>query len=683
VHAVLTGSDIGSVRMGRRLQDWPALAIERVRFIGEHVAAVAAETADAADEAIALIEVDYEELTAILDPAAALAPDADVLHPQAAEYHYVGGTRPDVPHPNVQGDRVEQKGEPDLEQIFAAAAHVFEHTFTAPPLVAGYLEPHATLVWIDDDETIHVVAPNKAPFNLRTQMSEALGIAKERIVIDVPHIGGDFGGKGLTIDEYACYFLAKKTGRPIRAVTSATDDMATLNPRHAALVRLRTAVGEDGRFLAHEARVLLDGGAYAAAKPLPHLTLAGASNTMPAYFVPNVRIEITAVYTNNAPAGHVRAPGEVQALFAGESHVDEIARALGRDPLEFRLLNAVREGETGLDGSLFREPRAVQILETIKREAAWDEPRPSNVGRGVALAVRHIGGGKSGLKVRLTPDGRIRVATGAPDQGGGLATVIQRVLSAELGVPPTHIDVVHGSTGDAPFDMGVGGSRGTHLASQAAEQAARQLIEALEERVEPRIGEHVGFTDGSFVGEHGRRLTFTEAAAQALRGDLELTAMFEAPIHGDDDPADFNFSGYCIEVEVDRDTGVVRVRDALLVADVGTVINPVAHRGQLLGGFAFGIGAALTEELVRADGQVVTASLADMKLPTASDVPPLRIVELPTTIGPGAYGSKMAGELTNTAVAPAMANAVRDAVGVRVMRLPIKPEAVLRGLLDS
>jgi CO/xanthine dehydrogenase Mo-binding subunit len=237
-----------------------------------------------------------------------------------------------------------------------------------PPLVAGYLEPHATLVWIDDEETIHVVAPNKAPFNLRTQMSEALGIPKERIVIDVPHIGGDFGGKGLTIDEYACYFLAKETGRPIRAVTSAADDLATLNPRHAAVITLRTAVGEDGRFLAHDAKVLLDGGAYAAAKPLPHLTLAGASNTLPAYYVPNVRIEITSVYTNNAPAGHVRAPGEVQALFAGESHVDEVARALGRDPLEFRLLNAVRDEETGLDGSLFREPRAVQILETIARE---------------------------------------------------------------------------------------------------------------------------------------------------------------------------------------------------------------------------------------------------------------------------------------------------------------------------
>jgi CO/xanthine dehydrogenase Mo-binding subunit len=193
----------------------------------------------------------------------------------------------------------------------------------------------------------------------------------------------------------------------------------------------------------------------------------------------------------------------------------------------------------------------------------------------------------------------------------------------------------------------------------------------------------VDFADGAFVGEGGRTLSFAEAAREALRDDVELTAMFEASTHGDHEPADFNFSGYCVEVEVDRDTGAVRVRDALLVADVGTVINPVAHRGQLLGGFAFGIGAALTEELVRADGQVINPSLADMKLPTAQDVPPLRIMELSTNVGPGAYGAKMAGELTNTGVAPAIANAVRDAVGVRVTTLPIKPEAVLRGLLES
>ncbi|HLB44715.1 MAG TPA: xanthine dehydrogenase family protein molybdopterin-binding subunit [Candidatus Limnocylindrales bacterium] len=683
VHAVITGRDIGPLRMGRQLQDWPVLAFERVRFVGEHVAAVAAETAEAAEAALALIHVDYEKLPAILDPQAALAPDAIVLHPSAADYVYLAGARPPIPHPNVQGHRVITKGAADLEPIFAAAAHVFEHRFTVPPLHAGYLEPHATLVWIDDEDQIHVVTPNKAPFNLRSQMSQALGIPSERIVIEVPHVGGDFGGKGLTIDEYACLFLAQKTGRPIRAVTSPSDDLAYLNPRHAALIRLRTAVDADGRFLAHDARVLLDGGAYAAAKPLPNLTLSGASNTLPAYAIPNVRIEITVAYTNHAPAGHVRAPGEVQALFAGESHVDEIARALGRDPLQFRLLNAVRGTDTGLDGTRFHEPRAVEVLETIRREASWEESLPDGAGRGVALCVRHIGGGKSGLRVRCSPDGRIRVVTGAPDQGGGVATVIQRVMAAELLIPEASIEVVHGSTAEAPFDSGVGASRATHLASRAATQAAMQLIDELEERAEPRLGHRVDFEAGYFVDPDGHRLAFDEIAAVAIPDGFEFTAMYEAAVHAEDEPAYYSFSGYSIEVEVDRETGMVRVRDALLVADVGAVINPVAHRGQLLGGFAFGIGAALTEELVRADGQVVTANFGDMRLPVANDVPPLRIVELPTSLGPGAFGAKMAGELSNTAVAPAIANAVRDAVAVRVTSLPIKPEAVLRGLLGG
>jgi CO/xanthine dehydrogenase Mo-binding subunit len=321
------------------------------------------------------------------------------------------------------------------------------------------------------------------------------------------------------------------------------------------------------------------------------------------------------------------------------------------------------------------------VLETIRRETGWGERAPvPGVGRGIALCARHIGGGKSGLRVRLGPDGRIRVVTGAPDQGGGSATVISRVLAASLGVDEDSIEVVHGSTADAPFDMGVGGSRTTHLASRAAQIAAEQLIDALEERLEPRLQERVSFDRDAFQSASGRRLSFAEAAELGAPDGVALTAMFEAAAHGHDEPADYNFSGYCIEVRVDRETGVVRILDALLVADVGTVINPVAHRGQLLGGFAFGVGAALMEELIRADGQVVTTNLGDMKLPASPDVPALRIVELPTTVGPGAYGAKMAGELTNTAVAPAIANAIFDAVGVRLTRLPFRPEDVLRGL---
>lgn len=684
VHAVLTGADVGEIRTGRRLLDWPILAVDRVRFIGDRVAAVAAESLEAADEALRRIAVEYEELPALLDVRGALAADAVEIHPARAGYRYLGGTRPPIPHPNVQGHRVVEHDAARIEEVFAGAHRTFEDVFTTPAQHPGYLEPHATVVLIEPDGIVRVLTANKAPFSLRSQMAEALDLAPGMIDVDSDQIGGDFGGKGLSIDEYGCYLLARATGRPVRAVMSSTDELRTMNPRHAAWIRLRTAVDADGRFLAHDAQLLFDGGAYAAAKPLPHLVLAGGFATLSAYRVPHVRMAVTTVYTNHAPAGHVRAPGEVQALFAGESHVDRIARELGRDPLEFRLENAVRDGDVGIAGDRFREARAIEILETLRRESAWREtPRRDGVGRGVALGVRHVGGGKTSIRVRLLPDGSLEVISGTPDQGGGASTVLQRVLAVALGVEPARITIRRASTLGGPVDPGVGGSRVTHLLSRAAQAAAERLAVELRERLAARLGEPVAHSEGAWLAASGRRLDLREAAAVLAPDVPEVVGAYDAGTHGHDEPGDYDFCGYVIDVGVDRETGQVTIRDALLVADVGTVINPTAHRGQLLGGFAFGVGAALIEELVREDGQVVSATLGDAKLPTALDVPKLRIVHLPTGIGPGAFGAKMVGELSNAAVAPAVANAVADAVGVRVTSLPITAEKVSRAIAEG
>ena len=436
---------------------------------------------------------------------------------------------------------------------------------------------------------------------------------------------------------------------------------------------------------------MFDGGAYAGAKPLPHLTLAGATNTLAAYHVPNVRLEISTVYTNHAPAGHMRAPGEVQSLFAGESHVDTICRALGHDPLAFRLLNAVRGDDRSIDGQRFHEARAVEILERIRDDSRWNA-RPSATnpdpaartarGRGLALAVRHVGAGKTGLRMTLCPDGRIEAVTGIPDQGGGALTVIRRVVAAALGVDEAIISVRTGSTAEAAFDMGVGGSRSTHsragsrsMPSSGSWTRSRSVSGRSSEK---RSGRARNGPWSIRFGAQSRRVAALLPGAEGLSVD----AQYESESHGPDEPGDFDFAGYAVEVEVDRDTGSVALTDALLVADVGTIINPVAHRGQLIGGFAMGVGAALMEELVRNDGQVVSTNLGDVKLPTSRDVPPLRVVELSTSVGPGAFGAKMAGELSNTAVPPAIANAVFDAVGVRVTALPISAERVLAGLRD-
>jgi CO/xanthine dehydrogenase Mo-binding subunit len=686
VQAVLTGEDVRGLRFGRRLLDQPVLAWDRVRFVGDRLAAVAAETAEQAEAAVQVIDVDLEPLPAVFEPGPALAPDAPVLHPEAAEYRYLGGTRPPVAHPNVQGTAGLRRGDADLEPLFAGAANSLEHRYRTPPQHHGAIEPDATLAWIDELDRAHVVTTNKDPFGLRNHLAAALDIPADRVVIHSGFIGGDFGGKGYSVDAYACILLARATGRPVRAVARHTDGIATYSVRHPAEIRLRSAVDSDGRLVAHEGEVLMAGGAYAAAKPSPSLTPAAAVTTLAAYRVPNVRVDVTTVYTNTVPGGALRAPGEFQAVFAGESHLDEIARMLGYDPLEFRLRNAVGPGETGATGAHFRDARGVETLETVRREMAWDRPRPRDHGLGVAMGARHFGGGRMGLRLRVHHDGRLELLTGTPEQGGGTWTALRRVFAACASIDERRVSVAHLATDEAPFSASVGGSRTTHLVSRAAEQLAGELRGWLDERLPraiPAAPPGTRLHDDRLVGPpDGEVLATLDEVVAALVPATEPVTL-EVLIDSKDgtrDDGGYSFGACAVEVHVDRQTGAVRLLDALLVVDTGTVINPIAHRGQLDGGFAFGLGAALMEGLTLDRGVITNASLADMKLPAAVDVPAPRIVLLPPRPGPGAFGAKGAGEMVNIVVAPAVANAVADAVGARVRELPITAERVLDAL---
>ena len=492
VHAVLTGADLPEhARFGRRLQDWPVLARTRVRFVGDRVAAVAAETRQAAEAAAQLIQVEYDELPVALTVEDALADGGPILHEHADDYVYFGGPRPAVPHPNVQGQIVVTVGT-DAERAAAftqGAYRVFEHTFRTPRQHQGHIEPHACAVWIEADGTVRVVSTNKTPFTLRMQMSRTIGVPEDKIVVDSACIGGDFGGKGTSFDEYTCFFLARATGRPVKAEMRYVDELAAGNPRHASVAHLRTAVDEQGRFLAHESRITFDGGAYAGGKPIDGLVVRGGLATLSPYRVPQVRLELTSVYTNNVPGGHMRAPGEVQALFAGESHVDLIARELGIDPIDLRLRNAVRNGDANGAGERVRESRVAEVLETARREMRWDEPRAANTGRGLAAEIRHVGGGKTSLRMRLMPSsGQIEVLTGMVDQGAGAHTVIRRVAAAALSVAPERILVRYGDTSEAPQDPGAGGSRVTHVVGQAALDGGQRLKTTLEDLAAEAFG---------------------------------------------------------------------------------------------------------------------------------------------------------------------------------------------------
>ncbi len=688
VHAVITGADVAPARFGRQLLDWPVLAWDRVRFIGERVAAAAAETREIAEEAVRAIEVEYEDLPAVFEPEEALREGTPILHEEASRYTILSGSRGPVPHPNMQGYHLVQKGESDIERAFARAERVFEHTFTTPRQHHGYIEPHAAVVWIDEHQVVHVVSTNKAPFSLRTQMAAATGLPAEQIVVDSGFIGGDFGGKGLSIDEFACYFLARATRRPIKAVMTYVEELLATNPRHAGVLRLRTGVDREGRFVAHEARIVFNGGAYAAGKPAPSLVMEAGNETLSAYQVPNTRLEVMTIYTNTVPGGHMRAPGQTQACFAGESHVDMIARALGMDPLEFRLVNALRPGDRGPAGELIREPRAAEVLETLRRETQWGRKSlQPNHGRGIALMARHIGSGKTSVRFRLQRDGAIEVLTGLPDQGGGAYTLVRRVAAAVLSVNPERIVVTHGTTATAMYDAGAGASRVTHVVGQATQVGAALLKQQLEELAAEILGCPLGrvrLEQDHFVIEDGRdgRYSYTEVAERITRSaPIEVAGTYDASGHGSG-ARDFNFSASMVEVEVDPETGQIQIDDAVLVADVGTVLNPVAHQGQLDGGFVYGLGGALMEELPVEDGKVTTLSLGEYKLPTSMDVPPLRTVHVPATVGPGPFGAKMAGELSNVGVAPAIANAVADATGARVTTLPLTAERVRQALRE-
>ncbi len=689
VHAVLTGAEIGLRFFGRSTFDWPVLAVDKVRYVGERVAAVAAETREAAEEALLLIQVEYEELPAVYDPEEALAPGAPILHEDPNSYASVGPREP-VSHPNLQAYGLRTKGNPDIEQAFALADVVVEDTYTGARQHQGFIEPRGCVVWIEDDGTVQVVTTNKAPFGLVREMSRVTGVPTDKIVVDAHFIGGDFGGKGTSIEEFTCYYLAKATGRPVKAIFSYTKELTSGAPQHSAKYVLRTGATRDGKIVAHEVRAYLNNGAYAGGRPNAQTTATGGMQCLHGYAVPNARMEAFMTYTNQMPGGNMRAPGEAHRGLAGEAHIDHLARALGMDPLEFRILNAVRAEDTGLAGERFRNPRAVAVLETLRDETGWGKtPLAPNHGRGVAMRARHVGAGKGNLTLRLLPDARIEVISGAPDQGGGNATVVKRVVAAALSVDPERIQVRYGTTAEAPGDDGVGGSRATTMLGQASIHGSQNLKEKIIELASDAMdwpSTNVRIERDRFVvsGPVPDSAPFDQVAELITRGGpVEASGHYDPAGHRSAEGGDYNFYAYMVEVEVDPETGRVRPVDVVVVVDTSTIINPIAYQGQLDGGFIFGLGGATSEELLFEDGRVVNANLGDYKFLSIKDIPPLRTVLLRTDIGPGPFNAKAAGETTNTAVAGAVANAISDAVGVRIMTMPITAERVFEALQPS
>ena len=660
VHAVVTGADIGERFIGCTLKDWPVLAYDVVRFVGEYVAAVAADSREIAEAAAAAIDVQYDELPGAFDPEAVIAPGAPLFHADDTKfvYNFPGG-RPARPHPNMQGYDLVVKG--DVEAALAGADRVYDHTFTTPRYHAGYIEPRATLVWIDPDETVHIMSTSKVPFPLQANFAATTGVPKDKVVVESSFIGGEFGGKALTIEEFPLYYLARATGRPVKHVRTHADDVRSTHVRHASTTRVRLGVSNAGAIVALDIRTMFDGGAYAGGKPGPWL-LPGRAPKIP-YAIEHARCERIAAYTNTIPGGFVRAPGDLQMLFAVESLIDAAATDIGIDPLEFRLRNAASAADTDLEGNPFVDPRPREVLTALRDAMAWNTPLAPGRGRGVALTARHIAGGKTGLFVTVLPNGNLAVDTGSTEPGVGTFTVIQRVLAAELGLDAERITVTRGATDAVPFDPGIGGSKGTGVLGNAALDAAAKIRAACE---------GAGVAGAAW-----------DDAARELTRDGPLRVAGEGVVgHGPGEPMYLNFGAYGVEVSVDRGTGAVTIHEVVFIADVGTIINPIAHRGQIDGGFLMGLGSAMTEELRIEDGKLVNIALSDYKLPCQRDMPPFRVICLEPGAGLGPYGARAAGEFNTAGVPPAIANAIANACGVRLDVLGLSAERIYEHLTE-
>jgi CO/xanthine dehydrogenase Mo-binding subunit len=678
VHAVLTGADIPDVLYGRRLRDIPVLARDLVRFIGERVAGVAAEDPDTAQAAADLIEVEYQELPAVFEPQDALADDAPLLHPDVNSYANLPKLLEKLSNAFVH----DVWGKGDLALGFAEADLVVESSFTTQRAHQAYLEPHSCLVWIDEQGRVQLWAPNKAPHRLKHDFAVALGLPEEQILVNHSTIGADFGGKGSPMDMPLCYFLAQRTGRPIKMVMDYTEEFTAANPRHPSVTQMKTGVKRDGTLVAHQARLLFNSGAYGGFKPVPGANLPGAEHAGGPYRIPHVRIEALQVYTNTIPGGFFRGPGGVQAIFAIESHMDIIARRLGIDPLDLRLKNLLREGDETPTGHQVPGMKSMETLQAAVEAADYHAPRPPNVGRGIAVNHKDQGEGQSSAAVSLAPDGSVVLSTSVFEQGTGSYTAFRQIVAEELGLPPERVQVRAWNTDEAPFDTGIGATRVTRVAVPATYNAARQARQEL-----LRLA-------AELLGWPEERLTMS--GDSVIRQDTgesrpwpELLARVGHPVvaqatNRETEPAPATaFMAQIAEVSVDPETGQVRLLRVVSAHDVARILNPVGHQGQINGGAIQGVGYALTEELRVVDGQVETTNFGDYKIPTIRDIPELRTVLVESAGGLGPYQTKGIGEYAIEGVAAAVANAVADAIGARVHDLPVTAEKVLRALQEG
>lgn len=690
VKGVLTAADTLGVRYGNwrlvpALQDETVLASDRVRFIGDEVAAVCAVDRDTALRAAALVEVQYEELPAVYEVAAALEPGAPELH--------------DDKPGNLSLVRKIQHG--DVDGGFAAAHLVLEETFEVQPVSHAYLEPCSSVAQRDEGGRVTLWTSTQTPYIVQCLLASTLGLATNDVRVIKLKVGGGFGGKmELRTWEYAAAWFALKLGRPVKFTLDRHDELAYGRRRHPMTMRCKTGFAANGQILAKEFDVLLDGGAYNAMGATAAF-LCGNFGAM-LYKIPAYRYLGRYVYTNKPPASAMRGFGAPQALFAGETQMNMAAEQLGIDPIDLRILNAQEAGDVIPDVATVRSCAFKESLVEVKAMSGWaDKHGKLPPGKGIGVAgYSFISGGVfnwfdtkynfASCEVRVFDDGTAHLLTMATDIGQGSDTVLRQILSAELGIDVHRIRLTASDTAITPkADLGTWGSRVTLMVGNAVLDAARKIKEMLIPIVATEFDinqiHDVAFADGRvFVAaKPAVGMDFGTCVAKALRGrrgePLTAYGAYTPRGKGLVTPT-FSFGAQVAEVTVDTDTGVVTVDRMHTAHDCGVAINKLGVQGQLEGSIHMGLGYALCEELVMDGGRTVNTTFLDYKMPAAQDMPPGEAIEVDSDDPEGPYGAKEVGEGLVSPTAPAIADAVAQAVGVRVLKLPITPVKVLEGM---
>lgn len=686
VQAVMTAEDIpGSHWQGLVIEDWPVLVGlgERIRYVGDAVAIVAAESDEIANQALALIEVEYEILPVI----------RDAVQSRAAEMQI-------HPHGNMLKHIKVRKG--DLAKGFAEAEIVLEGTYHTAATDHAFLEPECSIAKLTDDGRMEVYVGSQIPYSDRKQVAEALGWPEDQVRILGQLIGGGFGGKEDIMGQTHAALLAWKTGRPVKILFDRHESLVVHPKRHATQIRVKMGASREGRLLSVETELYGDTGAYASLGEKV-LTRATTHSSGP-YEMPNAKADCYAMYTNNPPAGAFRGFGVTQSAFAIESMMDWLAEELGIDPIELRKRNALRTGSITNTGQVLQDSVGLmECIEKVENEihklcgdqypfvphpVAGDPRKVRAWGFAAAYKNTGLGGGapdKAGVEIELFTDGQFEVRTSSAELGQGLVTVLQLIAAEEMNVPAGQVRVLLSDTDLTPDGGPTTASRQTYVSGNAARHAAQamktKIAAFLAEKYDVDPERIIFSPEGVWLGERVLKMSEVARELMAEHQAMKVLYEYEAPKttplgEGGDMHFAFSFAAQAAEVEVNRVTGEVEVLRIVAATDVGSAINPLGLQGQIEGGVMMGLGNALTENFITEEGMVITDRLARYRVPGIMLTPEITsfIVEDPVASGP--FGAKGVGEIVSIPTTPAITNAIYHAVGVRVRSLPVDQEEI-------